>query len=122
MRQKRIMVCFSEQKEWFSFALKCQAGFGKGGEKNFEGTITDLQMGGYLLIQDFRQRINRQGVPYGWPISVYTTPEALWGYDHIASAYFVDPAESKRLIYQQVQKNFPEATREELDAVLGWNR
>ena len=58
MRQKRIMDCFAGQEEWFSFALKRQAGFGKGGEKNFEGTVTDLQMGGYLLIRDFRRRIN----------------------------------------------------------------
>ena len=122
MRQKRIMDCFSEQGEWFSFALKRQAGFGKGGEKNFEGTVTDLQMGGYLLIRDFRQRINKKGLPYGWPISVYTTPEALWGYDHIASAYSMDPAESKALIYEQIQKNFPDASQEELDAVLGWSR
>ncbi|MFQ7451379.1 MAG: hypothetical protein ACLRNQ_07965 [Flavonifractor plautii] len=40
--------------ERFFFELKRQAGFGKGGEKNFEGTVTDLQMGGYLLIRDFR--------------------------------------------------------------------
>ena len=119
MRQKRIMDCFSEQDEWFSFALKQQAGFSKGGEKNFEGTITDLQMGSYLLIRDFRQRINRKGIPYGWPISVYTTPEALWGYDHIASAYFTAPSESMNLIYEQLQKNFPKATQSELDAVLG---
>ena len=114
------MDCFSEKKEWFSFALKCQAGFGKGGEKNFEGTVTALQMGGYLLIRDFRQRINKKGFPYGWPISVYTTPETLWGYDHIASAYSTDPAESKALIYGQIQKNFPETPQEELDAVMGW--
>ena len=122
MRQKRIMVCFSEQKEWFSFALKCQAGFGKGGEKNFEGTVTALQMGGYLLIRDFRQRINKKDFPYGWPISVYTTPEALWGYDHISSAYAAAPAESKAMIYEQVRKSFPEAARGELEAVLGWTR
>ena len=122
MRQKRIMVCFSEQKEWFSFALKCQAGFGKGGEKNFEGTVTALQMGGYLLIRDFRQRINKRGAPYGWPISVYTTPEALWDYHHIASAYSADPAESKALIYEHIRKNFPDAFLEELNAVLGWSR
>ena len=122
MRQKRIMDCFSMQEEWFSFALKQRASFGKGGEKNFEGTVTDLQMGGYLLIRDFRQRINKKGAPYGWPISVYTTPEALWGYEHIASAYSVDPAESKALIYEQVRKDFPEATQKELDAVLGWTR
>ena len=122
MRQKRIMDCFSMQEEWFSFALKQRASFGKGGEKNFEGTVTDLQMGGYLLIRDFRQRINKRGAPYGWPISVYTTPEVLWGYDHISSAYSAEPAESKMLIYEQVRKNFPEATQEELDAVLGWTR
>ena len=87
MRQKRIMDRFLEQEEWFSSELKRQAGFGKGGEKNFEGTVTDLQMGGYLLIRDFRQRINKRGVPYGWPISVYTTPEALWGCGHVISAY-----------------------------------
>ncbi len=122
MRQKRIMDCFSVQDEWFSFALKRQAGFGKGGEKNFEGTVTDLQMGGYLLIRDFRQRVNQKGVPYGWPISVYTTPEALWGYDHISSAYAAAPAESKAMIYEQVRKSFPEAARGELEAVLGWTR
>lgn len=46
MRQKRIMDRFLEQEEWFSSDLKRQAGFGKGREKNFEGTVTDLQMGG----------------------------------------------------------------------------
>lgn len=40
MRQKRIMDRFLEQEEWFSSDLKRQAGFGKGGERNFEGTVT----------------------------------------------------------------------------------
>ena len=122
LRQKRIMDCFAGQDEWFSFALKQRAGFGKGGEKNFEGTVTDLQMGGYLLIRDFRQRINKRGIPYGWPISVYTTPEALLGYDHVSSAYAAAPKMSKALIYQQIRKNFPEAAQKELYAVLGWSR
>ena len=61
--------------ERFFFELKRQAGFGKGGEKNFEGTVTDLQMGSYLLIRDFRRRANKKGFPYGWHISVYSTPE-----------------------------------------------
>lgn len=120
MRQKRIMDCFSEKDEWSSFELKRQAGFGKGGEKNFEGTVTGLQMGGYLLIRDFRRRLNKRGQEYGWHISVYSTPETLWGYDHISSAYSVDPAESKALIYEQIRKNFLEATQEKLDAALGW--
>lgn len=61
MRQKRIMDQFLTKDEWFSFELKRQAGFGKSGEKNFEGTVTDLQMGGYLLIRDFRRRRNQAG-------------------------------------------------------------
>ena len=121
-RQKKIMDQFAERDELLSFNLKQLAGFGKGGEKNFEGTVTDLQMGGYLLIRDFRQRRNKRGQPYGWPIAVYTTPERLWGCDHISSAYSASPAESKTLVYEQVRKNFPEANQEELDAVLGWTR
>ena len=61
----------------------------------------------------------KQGQPYGWHFSVYTTPEALWGYDHGSTAYSVAPAESKALTADQIWRNFPEATQEELDAVLG---
>lgn len=119
IRQKRVMDQFAERDELFSFQLKQQTGFGKGGEKNFEGTVTDLQMHGYLLIRDFRQRTNKRGLSYGWPISVYTTPEALWGYEYITSAYTVDPTESKALIYQQVLQHFPAAETVNWKAVLG---
>ena len=119
MRQKRIMDQFTGKEELYSFQLKRLAGFGKEGEKNFEGTITDLQMEGYLLIRDFRRRLNKKGLPYGWPISVYAMPEALWGYEHVSSAYSVEPAQSRDLIYRQVQKNFPAATEAALHTVLG---
>ena len=46
LRSKKIMDRFQEQGEWFSYRLKAAAGFGKDGEKNFEGVITDLQMQG----------------------------------------------------------------------------
>ena len=49
MRCKRIMDQFESKDELFSFELKRLAGFGKDGEKNFEGTVTDLQMQSYLL-------------------------------------------------------------------------
>lgn len=122
MRQKRVMNLFTLRDEWYSFELKRLAGFGREGEKNFEGTMTDLQMSGYLLIRDFRQRLNKKGLPYGWPISVYAMPEALWGYEHIASAYSTEPARSRELIYEQVRGHFPAAAEETLRAVLGWNR
>ena len=51
MRQKKIMDLFAEENkdtERFSFEVKQNAGFGKGGEKNFEGTMADLEMRMYL--------------------------------------------------------------------------
>ncbi|MFR2753051.1 MAG: hypothetical protein ACLTAZ_12880 [Dysosmobacter welbionis] len=53
--------------------------------------MSGLQIEGDLVIRDFRRRINRRGLPYGWPISVYTTPEALWGCGHVISAYAPPP-------------------------------
>ena len=122
LRQKRIMDQFAGRDEAYSFELKRLAGFGREGEKNFEGTVAELQMEGYLLIRDFRQRLNKKGRPYGWPISVYATPEALWGYEHVTSAYSAEPAQSKALIDQQVKKHFPAATEEALQIVLGQER
>lgn len=72
------------------------AGFGKNGEKNFEGTITDLQMRTYLVMRDFRRKRNKAGFEYGWPIAVYSTPEKIWGYDLVTSAYKEKPEESAK--------------------------
>ena len=113
---------FAAKEELSSFELRALAGFGKEGEKNFEGTVTDLQMSGYLLIRDFRRRRNKRGQPYGWPVSVYATPEALWGYAQISSAYATDPARSKELIFQQISRHFPAADEQSLCPALGLSR
>ena len=122
LRQKRIMDQFSAGEALYSFALKRLAGFGREGEKNFEGTVSQLQMESYLLIRDFRQRTNKKGQPYGWHIAVYAPPESLWGRGHISSAYGTDPGVSRELIFRQVQSHFPGATEDRLRAVMGWGR
>ena len=91
-RQKKIMDQFTEAGALLSYELKERAGFGKGGEKNFEGTVTDLQMSSYLIIRDFRQKLNKKGQPYDWP---------------------------RAKVFHQIQAHFPAATEERLRAVLG---
>ena len=118
-RQKKIMDQFTDTYALLSYELKERAGFGKGGEKNFEGTVTDLQMSSYLIIRDFRQKLNKKGQPYGWPRAEYTTPEALWGAACIAAAYATDPVQSRAKVFRQIQAHFPAATEERLRAVLG---
>ena len=118
-RQKKIMDVLELEQEIYSNELKARAGFGKGGEKGFDGTITDLQMKTYLCVRDFRQRRNKKGELYGWPIAIYTKPETLWGYDHVTSAYRESSADSGARIAEHMKDIYPIATSAQMKKVLG---
>ena len=69
-RAMRIMSLFADGRALLSGQAKQEGGFGKGGEKNFSGIVTDLQMQTYLVICALRCKIARNGLPYGWPMAV----------------------------------------------------
>lgn len=122
MRQKKIMDLFAEENkdaELYSFEVKQNAGFGKDGEKNFEGTVTDLEMKMYLCMRDFKQRKNKKGEDYGWAIAVYSTPEHLWGYDYVTSAYQEEPAESWNRIVERMKAVYPDAAEAQIRRMAG---
>lgn len=112
-RQKKIMDQVGEGVEILSNELKEKAGFGKDGEKNFEGTVTALQMSLYLCVKEFRCRKNKKGEFYGWPIAVYTRPESLWGYEHVTSAYGEKPEESRQKILERMRELYPHITEKQ---------
>lgn len=121
-RQKKIMDCFSEgheEDEILSSDIKKMAGFGKGGEKNFDGTMTDMQMHMYLCMRDFRRKRNKKGEEYGWPVAVYSRPEHLWGYDHVSSAYKEDPKVSAQRIIEHLKMNYGIATEKQIMKIVG---
>ena len=118
LRSRKVMEVFPEGTDLFSFEAKQKAGFGPGKEKNFEGTVTALQMKTYLVIRDFRQRINRKGKPYGWDIAVYSSPETVWGYDLVTSAYAEDPEKSRQRIFGRMRELYG-VSDEEIRKVLG---
>ena len=124
-RAKRIMDVFETNdeavgKEIMSNELKESAGFGKsGGEKNFSGTLTDLQMQTYLIMTDFRQRKNKKGEAYGWHIAVMGTPETKWGYDLVTQAYSERPADSWDKIAAQVRSICPGSDEAKIRRLLG---
>ncbi len=77
-------------------------------------------MGNFLTKRrDSRRKLNRRGEEYGWPVSVYSTPECLWGYDVVSAAYKEEPEESRDKIFRQIGQNFPAASREAILKVLG---
>ena len=106
-RWKKLMDCFRDRPERLSFELKEAAGFGKGGEPNFEGNITALQMRLYLVVRDFRRRENKRGEPYGWAIAVYAPPESVWGYEAVTGAYGEVPARSGERILRRLEELYP---------------
>ena len=102
-----------------STELKKKAGFGKGGEKNFPGIVTALQMQTYLVISDFHRRVNKRGGEYGMPVSVLLPPEAIWGYETVCSAYGEDPAVSGQRIANRITELFPNAADTGIARMLG---
>lgn len=118
-RSKKIMDLFEAREEYASHELKKEAGFGKGGEKNFSGIVTELQMQTYLVTKDFRQKRNRKGQAYGMAASVYAAPEALWGYELVSSAYREAPEKSFQRILDHVRELYPETDEKQLRKVCG---
>ena len=128
-REKNIMDLLTDRdtdgdviwtrKELLSAEIKKKAGFGKGGEKNFPGMMTGLQMQTYLVITDFRRRRNKKGDEYGMAVSIPNTPEAVWGYDLVSSAYTENPEESWRRICSRVKEVFPGAAEDDIIRLIG---
>ncbi|MCR4788672.1 MAG: hypothetical protein K5888_08795 [Lachnospiraceae bacterium] len=105
--------------EILSTDLKKKAGFGKGGEKNYPGIITGLQMQLYIVTMDFRRRVNKRGEEYGMPVSVMLPPEALWGYENVTSAYDEKPGQSYDRIITHIYENFPDANESDVINLIG---
>ena len=120
-KHKKIMVNFMEDKidsEILSAELKKLAGFGKEGEKGFEGAITTLMMQTYLCNCDFRRRKNKKGQEYGWNVAAYAAPEHLWGYDTVTANYKEEPKDSWQKIVDHMHEIYPIASDKQIRKVL----
>lgn len=118
-RQKKIMDCLTDVPEMPGWQIKREAGFGRGGEKNFDGTITALQNLLFVVISDFRPKKNKFGLDYGWDVSVYSRPEELWGPDLISEAYRLDPGRSYREIREFMEERYPGLDPAQFRALIG---
>ncbi len=99
--------------------LKKEAGFCKGGEKNFPGITTGLQMQMYLVITGFCRRKNKSGSEYGMPVSVLQPPETIWGYETVTAAYEEEPDVSRGKIISHVKELLPGAYDKDIVRLVG---
>ena len=119
-RAKKVMDVFELDdeavgKEMMSYEVKELAAV----DKNFQGTLTDLQMQTYLILSDFRQRKNKKGQTYGWHIAAVETPETKWGRDFVISAYSEDPKDSWSKLEERVKRYFPSTADDSIRKLLG---
>ena len=129
VREKKIMDYFLGEdadggsvfrdEQILSTDLKRLAGFGREGEKNFPGIVTQLQMETYLVISGFRRRENRRGKAYGMPVSILLPPESIWGYDMVTAAYDQEPKASWKRLLDRVRELYPHADREAVIRLIG---
>lgn len=93
----------------------CGYSHGSGG---FEGIITRLQMQGYVFISDFARARNRKGQEYGWAVSVFATPEQIFGERLVTSAYHKTPQQSFESICRHLKTTLPGADEKKIQTLL----
>ncbi|MCR4577601.1 MAG: hypothetical protein K5784_06810 [Clostridiales bacterium] len=86
----------------FSNVLKSLTGLGGA----FETALAQAQAKSYLICHSFAQRINKQGMPYGWHVASYCMPELKFGADMVKSRYGMTVREARDAVFGQVNRRF----------------
>jgi hypothetical protein len=117
-RTKKIIDILTVSDTLLSNEIKASAGFGKGGEKGFEGAMTLLQMQTYITVRSFQKRSNKKNEEYGWPVAVYSLSENLFGKDYVRSAYQLSAGQAKEKIITKIKSAFPKASVSDIERVI----
>ena len=100
-------------------SLKRKGDYRKGGSTGFDTSIVRLQMQAYVLITDFVYAVSKGGMPYGWGISRYATPEQWFGQPFTDAVYACSPQESRHRLESHLRELFPSEPGERLSRFLG---
>lgn len=78
--EEAILTTLRSRGSLITRELRAACGFtGPKMRSRFEAYLTRLEMGGYLVTEDFVYPHDRHGREYGWGWSLLTTPETLLG-------------------------------------------
>ncbi len=117
-RDKDLYDLLAANAPVISRELKALGGYGKDGRKGFDGSVTRLQAQCYVLTSDFVYDVDRSGVPYGWGVAEYSTPERFFGGDFTSRVYSRPPEESRERVFEHLRRLFPGADEKTIRKVL----
>ncbi len=89
------------------------------GRKGLSEVMTRLQMQCYVVISNFEYQISKRGVPYGWGVTRYETPEYRFGAEFTDKIYAHSPEESYAIVSEHLKKILPNAEEKAIIKLIG---
>lgn len=116
--EETILLRLQESGSLITRELRAACGFdGPKMRSKFDGYVTRLQMGCYIVTEDFVYPTDRHGREYGWGWSLLTTPETLYGREACMTTH--TPEESFRLMESHFRRILPGATDSQILKLIG---
>ncbi len=116
--EEAILFTLQEHDSLITRQLRKACGFdGTKMRSKFDGYITRLQMGCYIVTEDFVYPTDKHGREYGWGWSLLTTPESLLGPD--ASRCERSPQESFERLFAHFCQILPHASEKQILKLIG---
>ena len=112
-----ILVTLREYGSLITRKLRAACGFtGPKMRSRFDAYLAHLEMGGYIVTEDFVYPHDRHGREYGWGWSLLTTPETLFGKE--ACHPECTPGDSRERLLAHFREILPELPERKLDVLL----
>ena len=115
--EEAVLLTLQEQGSLITRELRKACGFtGPKMRSKFDGYVTRLQMGCYIVTEDFVYPQDKHGREYGWGWSLLTTPEQLYGRQECLCLR--TPEESYERLYAHLRQLLSEATDNQIQRLL----
>lgn len=84
-----------------------------------DAALTRLQAGLFLTICGETRKVSRTGEPYGWPVSLFCTPEAFFPGDVWEESLRIAPEEACFRIREHIARLNPQADEQAVRRFIG---
>ena len=112
-----ILMTLREQGSMITRDLRAACDFtGKNMRSKFDAYVSRLQMGTYIVTEDFVYPVDKHGREYGFGWSLLTTPERLIGKE--ACLCDRSPEESFQRMSDHLHRLLPDATEKQITKLL----
>jgi hypothetical protein len=115
--EEAILLTLQEQGSMITRELRAACGFtGPKMRSRFDGYVTRLEMGCYIVTEDFIYPVDKHNREYGWGWSLLTTPEQLLGREACQCGRM--PEESYERMLRHFHQLLPEASEQQIKKLL----